>query len=177
MAATDAHDNHATVTLGGREYELAASLLAERIYGDRFRDSTDELGRSGIYQVERAPALGEDGSPILGEDGRPMTRVVGRTEICYTGRFKVDVAVSQQTPRAALATGDVPVQAFAAAWAMARAAGSTDASWDVFLASVPSNAEEHVALWEAVCVDLAERAIFRHREGQADAREPHDGEA
>lgn len=162
--AADIHDNRATVELGGSKYELAASKLAERIYGDRFRDDLDQLGRSGLYAKEEVKTTDDDGNEV--------TSIV-RSELHYTGRLKTDVALSSVTNVSAM--GDIPTQVHAAAWAMARAAGSTALSWDEWIAELPSNADEDVALFEAVCVDLSERAFFRKREGRSDAGEPDEG--
>lgn len=155
----DVHDNRAVVTLGGDEFELVASKLAERVYGDRFRHDTDVLGTSGVMRRERD----KDGNPI----GEPY-------EVAYSGRLKLDVAVSAA---ANVAGGDIPKQVVAAAWALARAAGSTDMTYDEFDAfwlSLPSNAQEDLDLFEAVCVDLSERAFFRDPGGHGNAAEPDE---
>ncbi len=147
----DRHDNRATVTLGGVEYELCASKLAERIYGNQFRGNVAELGRSGAY-IAKTDAEGNE----TGE----------RSEIAYSGRLKLDVSVSSVA--AVGPTGEIPEQLAAAAWAMAKAAGSTDMTWDEWADmwwSLPSNSTEDLRLWEAVCVDLAERAFFRDPTG------------
>lgn len=157
----DTHDNRAVVMLGGDEFELVASKLAERIYGDRFRSDVATLGTSGVMRRERD----KDGNPI----GDPY-------EVAYSGRLKLDIAVSAA---ANVAGGDIPKQVVAAAWALARAAGSTDMSYDEFDAfwlSLPSNAQEDLDLWEAVCVDLSERAFFREPVGHSDASEPDEVE-
>lgn len=150
----DAHDNRAKVSIGGVEYELVASKLAERIYGDRFRNDTSALGESGVTK------------PVLGEDGKPT----GETyPVTYSGRLKLDIAISAAAPVGP--TADIPDQVVAAAWAMAKAAGSTEDDWDTYLVNwlkLPSNAQEDLDLYEAVCVDLAERAFFR------DLGRPHD---
>ena len=138
----DAHDNRAKVSIGGVEYELVASKLAERIYGDRFRNDTSALGESGVTK------------PVLGEDGKPT----GETyPVTYSGRLKLDVAISAAAPVGP--TADIPDQVVAAAWAMAKAAGSTEDD-----------------LYEAVCVDLAERAFFRDLGRPRDAEEPDQSE-
>ena len=154
MTDTPKPDNRATVTLGGRDYEVVASLRAERNYGDRFRDDVGELGRSNVYY-------------------RPAGKDTERVELEYTGRFKADLSISAM---AKPYLGDVPVQVFAAVWAMGRAAGSIEDDWDVFLSNIPSDYDEHVRLWEVVCVDLADRAVFRHGTGQIDVGAPDDGE-
>lgn len=158
----DAHDNRATVTLGGDEYELVASKLAERIYGDRFRNDVSALGESGVMK------------PVLGEDGKPT----GETyPVTYSGRLKLDIAISVGAPVGP--TGEIPDQVVAAAWAMAKAADSTDDDWDAFLVNwlkLPSNAQEDLKLYEAVCVDLAERAFFRDVGGPRDAEESDQDE-
>ena len=143
----DAHDNRAKVSIGGVEYELVASKLAERIYGDRFRNDTSALGESGVMKS----VFGEDGKPT--GDAYPVT---------YSGRLKLDIAISASAPVGP--TAEIPDQVVAAAWAMAKAAGSTEDDWDTFLVNwlkLPSNAQEDLKLYEAVCVDLAERAFFR----------------
>lgn len=158
----DAHDNRATVTLGGIEYDLVASKLAERIYGDRFRNDTSALGESGVMNT------------VKGEDGKPT----GETyPVTYSGRLKLDIAISASSPVGP--TAEIPDQVVAAAWAMAKAAGSTDKDWDEFFVdwlSLPSNAQEDLDLYEAVCVDLAERAFFRDLGRPRDAEEPDQGE-
>ena len=158
----DAHDNRAKVSIGGAEYELVASKLAERIYGDRFRNDTSALGESGVTK------------PVLGEDGKPT----GDTyPVTYSGRLKLDIAISAAAPVGP--TADIPDQVVAAAWAMAKAADSTEDDWDTFLVNwlkLPSNAQEDLDLYEAVCVDLAERAFFRDLGRPRDVEEPDQGE-
>lgn len=157
----DAHDNRVTVTLGGDEFELVASKLAERIYGDRFRNDVATLGTSGVIRQERD----KDGNPI----GEPY-------EVSYSGRLKLDIAVSSA---ANVAGGEIPRQVVAATWALAKAAGSTDLTFDEFDAfwlSLPSNAQEDLNLFEAVCVDLSERAFFRDVGGQSDAAKSNEVE-
>ena len=154
----DAHDNRAKVSIGGVEYELVASKLAERIYGNRFRNDISALGESGVTNA------------VLGEDGKPT----GETyQVTYSGRLKLDIAISAGSPVGP--TAEIPDQVVAAAWAMAKAAGSTEDDWDTFLVDwlkLPSNAQEDLELFEAVCVDLAERAFFRDLGRPRDAEEP-----
>lgn len=156
----DTHDNRAKVSIGGVEYELVASKLAERIYGDRFRNDVSALGESGVTNA------------VLGEDGKPT----GETyQVTYSGRLKLDIAISAGAPVGP--TAEIPDQVVAAAWAMAKAAGSTDKDWDTFIVdwlSLPSNAQEDFDLFEAVCVDLAERAFFRDLGRPRDAEEPDE---
>ena len=62
---------------------------------------------------------------------------------------------------------------------MARAAGSTEESYDRWLVwwwSLPSSAADDLALFEVVCVDLAERAFFRDYGRRGDAQEPDEAE-
>ena len=155
---SDIHNNRAKVTLGGDEFELVASKLAERIYGDRFRNDVETLGESGVIRQERD----EDGNPI----GEPYV-------VNYSGRLKLDIAISAASN---IAGGEIPKQVVAAAWALAKAAGSTDMTFDEFDAwwlSLPSNAQEDIDLFEAVCVDLAERAFFRDGARQGNVAEPN----
>ena len=157
----DVHDNRATVMLGGYKFELVASKLAERIYGDRFRNDVSTLGTSGVIRQERD----EEGEPI----GEPY-------EVAYSGRLKLDVAISSACN---VSGGEIPRQVVAAAWALAKAAGSTDMTYDEFDAwwlSLPSNAQEDLDLFEAVCVDLSERAFFRNFGGQARSDKPDEAE-
>ena len=156
---SDIHDNRVTVTLGGDKFELVASKLAERIYGDRFRNDVSTLGTSGVIRQERD----KDNNPI----GEPY-------EVAYSGRLKLDVAISSACN---VSGGEIPRQVVAATWALAKAAGSTDMTYDEFDAwwlSLPSNAQEDLDLFEAVCVDLSERAFFRDVRGQSDAAEPNE---
>ena len=157
----DLHDNRATVVLGGESVELCASKLAERFYGDRFRSDVESLGLSNANATRKQPETDDEGNPVRGKDGDPVM-VDAEFELSYIGRLKFDVMVSASS-RVTVA-GEIPNQVIAAAWAMARAAGSTDLSYDEWLAwylSLPSNAQEDLSLWEAVCVDLSERAFFR----------------
>ena len=158
---SDIHNNRAKVTLGGDEFELVASKLAERIYGDRFRNDVETLGESGVIRQERDA----DGNPI----GEPYV-------VNYSGRLKLDVAISSACN---VSGGEIPQQVVAATWALAKAAGSTDMTYDEFDAywlSLPSNAQEDIDLFEAVCVDLAERAFFRDGARQGNAAEPNEVE-
>lgn len=155
----DAHDNRVTVTLGGDEFVLVASKLAERIYGDRFRNDTEALGESGVFRRERDAKGNFIGEPFM---------------VAYSGRLKLDIAVSSACN---VSGGDIPQQVVAATWALARAAGSTDMSYDEFEAwwlTLPSNAQEDLDLFEAVCVDLSERAFFRDNTRRGDATEPDE---
>lgn len=173
----DTHNNRATVTIGGERFELIASKGAERIYGDRFRSDVETLGESNSYHVVELPATDDDGKPILNENGEPVTVEISE-QIGYKGRLKYDVAVSAASQIDA--TAEIPEQVVAATWAMARAAGSTDLSYDEWLVwwwSLPSNAQDDLELFEAVCVDLAERAFFRDYGRPNGADEPDEGEA
>ena len=163
----DAHDNRVTVTLGDCEIELAATKLAERIYGDRFRDDVEALGKSNSTRMVKVPT-GE-----VDAEGNPVTEseVI---ELSYVGRLKIDIAVSANSNVGV--TAEIPDQVVAAAWAMAKASGSTDKTYDDFFAwwlTLPSSAQQDMALWEAVCVDLAERAFFRDY-GRPGGAEPSD---
>ena len=158
----DTHDNRAKVSVGGVEYELVASKLAERIYGDRFRNDVSSLGKSGLLRSERD------------EDGNPT----GETyQVSYSGKLKLDIAISAASPVGP--TAEIPDQVVAATWAMAKAAGSTDDDWDTFFVNwlkLPSNAQDDLDLFEAVCVDLAERAFFRDLGRPRGAEEPNEVE-
>lgn len=172
----DAHNNRVVVTLGGDEVELVASKLAERIYGDRFRHAIDELGDSNAYHVQDVPVLDDDGNLVMGEDGKTVTKKAS-TKIGYAGQLKFDVAVSAQTRSVGVFA--IPVQVVAATWAMAKAAGSTELNYSEFLIwwdSLESNWAEEIALFEAVCVDLSERAFFRDFGRRVDAQEPDEAE-
>lgn len=161
--AVDLHDNRVTVTLGGVEFELVASKLAERIYGDRFRNDVSALGESGVMNT----------ATRKGEDGKEVKETY---QAAYSGRLKLDIAISSGAPVGP--TAEIPDQIVAAAWAMARAAGSTEDDWDTFFVNwlkLPSNAQEDLDLYEAVCVDLAERAFFRDLGRPRDAEEPDEG--
>ena len=71
------------MSVGGIEYELVASKLAERIYGDRFRNDTSALGESGVMNA------------VFDEDGKPT----GETyQVTYSGRLKLDIAISAGAP-------------------------------------------------------------------------------
>lgn len=168
--AADPYDNRATVHLGGRPFELIASKGAERIYGERFRFDPDALSDERAAVPER----------VTDGDGNASVR---RVPISYTGRLRADLVMTanllRTTGRGSVrlaAILDYPVtQLMAAVWAMARAAGSTDMDWDeweVWTWTLPSSAKEDEELWEAVCVDLFERAFFRDLEGAGDAPEP-----
>ena len=173
---TDPYDNRATVTLGGLEVTLVASKLAERIYGDRFRHDIDALGESNAYHAQEVAVTDEDGKPVLSDDGKPRTRQV-MMEYGYTGQLKLDIAISAQSNIGA--TAEITQQVVAATWAMAKAAGSTSESYDRWLVwwwSLPSNSADDLALFEAVCVDLAERAFFRDYGRHARAQKPDETE-
>lgn len=147
--------NRVTVTLGDCELELAATKLAERIYGDRFRSDVEALGASNSRRLVQV-ATGE-----VDAEGKPVAEKRA-IELSYCGRLKMDIAVSANSNIGAMA--ELPDQVVAATWAMAKAAGSTDKDYDEFFAwwlTLPSSAQQDMALWEAVCVDLAERAFFR----------------
>lgn len=163
----DAHDNRVIVTLGDRELELAATKLAERIYGDRFRDDVEALGPSNAQRLVQVATSEVDA------DGKPVTETRA-ISLSYCGRLKMDIAVSANSNIGAMA--ELPDQVVAATWAMAKAAGSTKKTYDEFFAwwlTLPSSAQQDMALWEAVCVDLAERAFFRDY-GRPSGAEPSD---
>ena len=172
----DVHDNRAVVILGGDELELVASKRAERIYGDRFRHDIEALGKSNSYYTSTVPVLDADGKPAIGDDGEPVTRKQ-RFEYTYSGQLKFDIAVSSQANIGIMA--EIPHQVVAATWAMAVAAGSTDknfSEFELWWDDLPSNVEEDRALFEAVCVDLLERAFFRNFGGQARSDKPNEAE-
>lgn len=149
-----AYDDRTTVSVGGRDYEAEASNLACRIYADEFRES-DEKALTGDAE-----------------------RDAGR----YAGRLIHDLLVDRQRMLAAGVSwpewDEVP-RILAAMWAMARAAGSTKASWKAFRASVehaPANLYE-VATAANKILELGNLTFFRLPDGLGDAVEPDEGEA
>lgn len=149
-----AYDDRTTVSVGGRDYEAEASNLACRIYADEFRES-DEKALTGDAK-----------------------RDAGR----YVGRLIHDLLADRQRMLAAGVSwpewDEVP-RILAAIWAMARAAGSTKASWRAFRASVehaPANLYEVATAANAV-FELGKTTFFRLPDGLGDAVEPDEGEA
>lgn len=152
--ADTAYDNRTTATVGGHEYEVEASNLACRVYADEFREA--------------------DSKELTGDAERDAGR--------YTGRLIHDLLADRQR---VLAAGvdwpewdEVP-RILAAIWAMARAAGSTKASWRAFRASVehaPANLYE-VATAANKVFELGNTTFFRLPDGLGDAVEPDEGEA
>lgn len=152
--ADTAYDNRTTATVGGHEYEVEASNLACRVYADEFREA--------------------DSKALTGDAERDAGR--------YTGRLIHDLLADRQR---VLAAGvdwpewdEVP-RILAAIWAMARAAGSTKASWRAFRASVehaPANLYE-VATTANKVFELGNTTFFRLPDGLGDAVEPDEGEA
>ena len=152
--ADTAYDNRTTATVGGHEYEVEASNLACRVYADEFREA--------------------DSKELTGDAERDAGR--------YTGRLIHDLLADRQ--RVLAAGGDWPEwdevpRILAAIWAMARAAGSTKASWRAFRASVehaPANLYE-VATTANKVFELGNTTFFRLPDGLGDAVEPDEGEA
>lgn len=152
--ADTAYDNRTTATVGGHEYEVEASNLACRVYADEFREA--------------------DSKELTGDAERDAGR--------YTGRLMHDLLADRQR---VLAAGvdwpewdEVP-RILAAIWAMARAAGSTKASWRAFRASVehaPANLYE-VATTANKVFELGNTTFFRLPDGLGDTVEPDEGEA
>lgn len=149
-----AYDDRTTVSVGGRDYEAEASNLACRIYADEFREA-DEKALTGDAK-----------------------RGAGR----YVGRLIHDLLADRQRMLAAGVSwpewDEVP-RILAAIWAMARAAGSTKASWKAFRASVehaPANLYEVATAANAV-LELGKTTFFRLPDGLGDAVEPDEGEA
>lgn len=149
-----AYDDRTTVSVGGRDYEAEASNLACRIYADEFREA-DEKALTGDAK-----------------------RDAGR----YAGRLIHDLLTDRQRMLAAGVSwpewDEVP-RILAAIWAMARAAGSTKASWKAFRASVvhaPANLYEAAIAANAV-LELGKTTFFRLPDGLGDAVEPDEGEA
>lgn len=152
--ADTAYDNRTIATVGGHEYEVEASNLACRVYADEFREA--------------------DSKELTGDAERDAGR--------YTGRLIHDLLADRQR---VLAAGvdwpewdEVP-RILAAIWAMARAAGSTKASWRAFRASVehaPANLYE-VATTANKVFELGNTTFFRLPDGLGDAVEPDEGEA
>lgn len=149
-----AFDNRTTVSVGGRDYEAEASNLACRIYADEFRES--------------------DRKALTGDAERDAGR--------YVGRLIHDLLADRQRMLAAGVSwpewDEVP-RILAAIWAMARAAGSTKASWKAFRASVehaPANLYEVATAANAV-FELGNTTFFRLPDGLGDAVEPDKGEA
>lgn len=149
-----AYDDRTTVSVGGRDYEAEASNLACRIYADEFRES--------------------DRKALTGDKEQDAGR--------YAGRLIHDLLADRQRM---LAVGvswpewdEVP-RILAAIWAMARAAGSTKASWKAFRASVehaPANLYEAATAANAV-FELGNTTFFRLPDGLGDTVEPDEGEA
>lgn len=149
-----AYDDRTTVSVGGRDYEAEASNLACRIYADEFRES--------------------DRKALTGDKEQDAGR--------YAGRLIHDLLADRQRMLAAGVSwpewDEVP-RILAAIWAMARAAGSTKASWKAFRASVehaPANLYEVATAANAV-FELGNTTFFRLPDGLGDAVEPDEGEA
>lgn len=146
-----AYDNRTTVEVGGRKYEIEASNLACRIYADELREA--------------------DQKALTGDEAQDAGR--------YTGRLIHDLLLDRQC---VLSAGidwpewdEVP-RVLAAIWAMARAAGSTKASWRSFRASVehaPANLYETATAANRV-LELGNLTFFRLPDGLCDAVEPDD---
>lgn len=167
----DVHDNRAHVTCGGREFDIAASNAARRIYSNRFRDDVAALGTCLAFEDVEVP-----GDPDA-EDEALRTPHRLRVRSRYTGDLRFDLGTSLRTEMGG--SFDIPHQLVAAVWAMARAAGSTDESWDEFeLAYLEalSPVSEDISIW-GVCTDLVRRAFFREQLGQDGAPEPDEGGA
>lgn len=152
--ADTAYDNRTTVTVGGRKYEVEASNLACRVYADEFREA--------------------DSKALAGDTKRDAGS--------YTGRLIHDLLADRQR---VLAAGidwpewDEAPRILATIWAMARAAGSTKASWGAFRASVehaPANLYE-VATAANKIFELGNLTFFRLPDGLGDSVEPDEGEA
>lgn len=152
--ADTAYDNRTTVTVGGRKYEVEASNLACRVYADEFREA----------------------------DSKALTGDAKKDAGSYTGRLIHDLLADRQR---VLAAGidwpewDEAPRILATIWAMARAAGSTKASWRAFRASVehsPANLYE-VATAANRIFELGNLTFFRLPDGLGDAVEPDEGEA
>ena len=148
------YDNRATVTIGGERYEVAASNGACQIYFDEFCDKLPEPFdgrlRDDILEVyiqyARALGINPAGDEAEDEDGEAAEiRVLGYEEL---------------------------PQIVGITWAMARAAGSTDLGWDEFLRrfmDASSTKREFRELYNALVIDLAQRAFFHEPEGPEDA--------
>jgi len=172
----DRYNNHATVVIGDTSLEIVASKLAEKFYGERFRQDVEALGESNSVRAFKVPTYDDEGKPVVDEEGKAVCKVE-HLPLTYTGRLKMDIAVSANSRIGS--TAEIPDQVVAATWAMARAAGSTDKSYDDFYTwwlTQPSSAKQDLALWEAVCVDLAERAFFRDYGRPDDAHESDEVE-
>lgn len=164
----DTYDNRARIEIGGRAFELAATKRAECFYAERFRDDAGALGPSDAYDIVTVDEETGDGGTL---------RHKVRRHIPYVGRLRADISASMLVPP--YETMEAPLQVYAAIWAMARAAGSTEDSWDEFeawLMELPSTFEQDVAAWKVVCADLAGRAFFRNYIRRDDAGQPHEGE-
>lgn len=147
------YDNRATVTIGGERYEVAASNGACQIYFDEFCDKLPEPFdgrlRDDILEVyiqyARALGINPAGDEAEDEDEDTEIRVLGYEEL---------------------------PQIVGITWAMARAAGSTDLGWDEFLRrfmDASSSNREFRELYNALVIDLAQRAFFHEPEGPEDA--------
>ena len=166
-------NNRATVTLGGERIELAASNGACVIYADEFRGKMREpfTGnlRKDILQVYRA-RVEADGYDPDNPDKRLYVKdgMVVRGEDVGEGE-----ALEPVTPRA-LDYEDVP-EIVGIVWAMSRAAGSTSLGWFAFrdrFLEASSAWMEFQNLYDALVIDLAQRAFFRLAPGPEDAGQP-----
>ena len=148
------YDNRATVTIGGERYEVAASNGACQIYFDEFCDKLPEPFdgrlRDDILEVyiqyARALGINPAGDEAEDEDEDTEIRVLGYEEL---------------------------PQIVGITWAMARAAGSTDLGWDEFrkrFMDASSTKREFRELYNALVIDLAQRAFFHEPEGPEDAQ-------
>ncbi|MBR3653176.1 MAG: hypothetical protein IKN60_04410 [Bacteroidales bacterium] len=162
------YDNRATVTIGGERYEVAASNGACQIYFDEFCDKLPEPFdgrlRDDILEVyiQYARALGINPAGDEAEDEKPTNPENPENPESPEKAPEPHVLGYEELP-----------QIVGITWAMARAAGSTDLGWDEFLRrfmDASSSNREFRELYNALVIDLAQRAFFHEPEGPEDAQ-------
>jgi len=146
-------DNVRTLRIGDASYELEASLGAGIVYANEFLGKLDAPYVGRLDDDLMAVWRGAQ-ETLRDEDGKSVPNPD------YRG---VDVMATLRV-----------------AWAMARAAGSTDATFDEFLESVihqPAGVYEEASLYGTVVLALGGGFTFRKPEGLGGAEEPDEEKA
>ena len=141
-------DNVRSLDIAGEGFTFEASLGTSIIYSDEFMGRLEEPYR-GLLDYDMLQVWNKASVTTDADGDRPPAEVREVRHIDTRALIRL-------------------------AWAMARAAESTDMGYEDFhshVAHLPAGRYDEAALFEVAVLELGSGIIFRHREGQAGPQE------
>ncbi len=169
-------DNRREIAIGGKTYTLEASLGTGIIYANEFRGKLDEPYR-GILADDMLRVFNRN-QPVIEEKVKVDKK--GNVVLDKRGMWVADDGGEKRRVKNPDYTGPDMEAVLRIAWAMARAADSTDKGYADFLDEVihlPSGVVEEARLYNTTIVELGGGITFRRPEGRESAVQPDEAQA